>query len=151
MTHSLRAPCKCGGTSGKIETKGGQDCVYCLACGKFQYNAPRVETGRAQRTVTTVHNGIKPNQRSRVLNRASGRCEICGYKPDGTERTLHVGHLLSVKDGMAQGMTEAELNNDENLAAMCDECNLGLGDETVPARLVVGIIRARVAMVGKIY
>jgi len=134
----LRNPCvECGATVGRIATKGGQDRVFCI-CGKHQYNAPKTETGREPRTVTTVHNGISPRQRARVLMRATGRCEICGARKD-----LHVGHLLSVEAGLRIGMTEAVLNADENLAAMCDECNLGIGKEPVPLRLAVAIVMNR--------
>lgn len=56
---------------------------------------------------------------------------------------MHAGHLLSVKDAMTLGVPEVEINNDENLATLCDECNLGLGSETVPLRLVARILVAR--------
>jgi hypothetical protein len=138
----MRAPCrKCGGPTGRIEERGAQDCVFCSSCGAFQYNAPRTETGKKVRSVTTVHNGIKPNQRSRILQRATGRCELCGKRPETA--ALHVGHLLSVKDGLVRGLTELELNNDDNLCAMCDECNLGMGKQTVPLRLAVAMVMAR--------
>ena len=137
-SHPLRKPCaSCCGTSGRIQTRNGQDCVFCL-CGRFQYNAPKTETGREVRCVSATRGGIKPRQRSRILNRATGRCEICGAKGD-----LHVGHLLSVDQGTAQGVEPAELNCDENLACMCSECNLGLGNETIPLRLATAIIHAR--------
>lgn len=140
MSFQMRAPCKnCGHEFGSIEMKGGQDCVYCGICGKHQYNAPKTETGRAVRTVTTVHNGIKPGQRSRILLRANSSCELC----HSVSKPLHVGHLLSVNDGVRQGLTDAEINSDENLAAMCDECNLGLSDEPVPVRLLIAILKAR--------
>lgn len=139
-SYTMRAPCRfgCGTTTGRMETRNGQDCVFCSQCNRLQYNAPKTETGREIRTVTTIHNGIKPKQRARILDRDSGRCALCGAAGN-----LHVGHLLSVHDGVAGGMTEAELNDDENLAAMCDECNLGLSDTTVSVRLVIAIIRAR--------
>lgn len=57
---------------------------------------------------------------------------------------MHVGHLVSVKDGTARGMTDAEINDDENLAAMCDECNLGVGSETVPLRLAIAMVLIRI-------
>ena len=143
---TMRRICqKCSGTFGRIETKNGQDCVYCCQCGRHCYNAPKTETGRAARTVTTIHNGIKPNQRMRVLQRATARCEICGKAGAGVN--LHVGHLMSVKAGIVAGLTEAELNDDENLAAMCEECNSGLGDEPVTLRFVIArLLSARVAM-----
>jgi hypothetical protein len=56
---------------------------------------------------------------------------------------LHVGHLLSVEKGLAQGLTERELNHDENLAAMCEECNLSLGNEPVRLAICFALLKAR--------
>jgi hypothetical protein len=141
MSFQMRAACrKCGHGYGSIETRNGQDCVWCGNCGAFQYNAPKTETGRAPRTVTTIHNGIKAGQRARILLRASGSCELC----HAANKPLHAGHLLSVNEGMKLGLTEAEINSDENLAAMCDECNLGLSDQPIPLRLLVAILKARI-------
>jgi hypothetical protein len=111
----MRVPCKhCGSEVGEIRTTNGQDCVYCC-CGKYAgYNAPKTETGRAVRSVSTVHEAIKPKLRSRILERATGRCELCGAKGD-----LHVGHIVSVEAGMRQGMTDREINSEENLCCMC--------------------------------
>lgn len=140
---TMRLACRwCAGTEGRIETRNGQDCVFCAACDKFQYNAPKTETGRAPRTVTTVHNGIKPNQRARILLRANGCCELC----HAIDKPLHVGHLLSVNDGLKANLTEAEINDDENLSAMCDECNLGLSDRPVPLRLLMALLQARIKL-----
>lgn len=145
----MRSPCRsCGNETGRIETKNGQDCVFCtsVGCGRFQYNAPKTETGRAPRTVSTVHNGIKPNQRARIIDRASNRCEFCGAP--SSVSPLHVGHLVSVKDGFDLGLSDQEINHDENLAAMCDQCNLGLGDSTLSLRYILPrlavILKARV-------
>ena len=135
---------RCAGRIGRVVSRGAQDTVRCSTCDTFLYNAPRVETGRAVRTTKTVHNGIKNKQRARVLLRANGACELCheGGKP------IHVGHLVSVDKGLAQGLTELELNDDENLCAMCDECNLGLGKEPVPLRFAVSIVMARLRKTG---
>jgi len=138
---TMRAPCPgCGHDRGRIITKNGQDTVRCTSCDRFCYCAPKVETGREARSVSTVHNGIKPKQRARLLMRASGRCELCGGR-----ESLHVGHALSVAEGLEMGLTEAELNSDENLIAQCAECNLGLGREPIPVRVLVAILRARLA------
>jgi hypothetical protein len=40
-------------------------------------------------------------------------------------------------------MTDAEINSDENLCSMCEQCNLGLGNEVVPVRLAVAMALAR--------
>lgn len=143
----MRKPCvKCGGHEGEVRTRGAQDCVFCKNCDAFQYNAPRTETGKAIRTVTTIHNGIKPKQRARVLVRANCACELCGKRLSGTHVELHVGHFLSVKDGFEMGLPDDEINDDENLFAVCAECNLGLGSETLPVRLVMNILMARLRM-----
>lgn len=54
-----------------------------------------------------------------------------------------MGHIVSVKNGIDFGLSDAEINSTENLAAMCSQCNLGLGKETVPLRLAVSIQMAR--------
>jgi len=56
---------------------------------------------------------------------------------------MHVSHFLSVDAGQAAGLTDDEINCDENLSCMCEECNLGIGRSPVPLRLAVAIIRAR--------
>src|SRR5262245_55610713 len=91
----MRSPCRCGSDDGRIETRGGQYWVFWLGCGAVQYNAPRVETGRAERTVESVHNGIKPKQRARIIERDNGRCVNCGKS--AADCVLHVGHIVSVK------------------------------------------------------
>jgi 5-methylcytosine-specific restriction endonuclease McrA len=142
--YRMREPCRwCGELeAGLISLVNGQNVVRCGSCGKAVYNAPRTETVEAQRSVSTVHEAIKPKLRSRVLIRAGRRCELCG-KPVEATQGLHVDHLLSVDDGLAQGLTEAQLNHIENLAAFCEECNLGKGRTTLPLWLVVAIIKAR--------
>jgi 5-methylcytosine-specific restriction endonuclease McrA len=139
--HPLRKPCIiCEKTQGYIIEKGSQDTVYCANCNTFQYNAPRLETGKPVRSVKTREN-IKSALRAKVIIRANRKCELCGKSCE--KASLHAGHLLSLEDGKAQGLSEEELTVEENLAAMCDECNLGLGKKTVPLWLVLGIFKAR--------
>jgi len=56
---------------------------------------------------------------------------------------------VSLEDGKQHGLSEDELNDPENLCAMCDACNLGLGRETVPLRLAVAMVMARVRNNGR--
>ena len=136
--YTMRAPCpRCGSTRGSLKETGAQDCVYCLDCATFCYNAPRAETGKPVRHVRTRAR-IKPKQRARIIMRANTRCELCG-----ASKELHVGHLLSVDAARKEGMPEEEINSDENLAAICESCNYGLGDEPVPLRLAIAIVMAR--------
>lgn len=140
--YTMRKPCAhCTGLAGRVKETGAQDCVYCLGCNRFQYNAPRAETGKPVRSVRSSRDvDISPSLRAEILfERAGGRCEICHNI--GVE--LHVGHLLSVDAGRAQGMSDADLNSPDNLAAMCSACNLGLGNQPVSLRLMMGLIMAR--------
>jgi 5-methylcytosine-specific restriction endonuclease McrA len=140
---TMRKPCLCGCEVGTISTKNGQDCVYCQCCKKWQYNAPKTETGRAQRTVSTTHEAIKPKVRSRVIERANGRCERCGRPAHFTQTGLHVGHIVSVEAGHQYGLSDAEINSEENLIAECDECNLGHSSDALPIRMFMAILKKR--------
>lgn len=138
--YQLRNACRCcGSQAGYIDHKSGQDCVYCAGCFRFQYNAPKTETGRATRSVSTTHKAIKPSQRRRILERAHQTCEICHRR--GV--TLHVGHILSVDDGHKHSLTDDVINSDENLIAECEECNLGGSSRSMPLRLLVALLVAR--------
>ena len=136
--YVMREPCRaCAATDGVIEERGGQQSVRCIN-GHWVYNAPKTETGLAQRSITTIHNGIKPSQRARILDWALGRCELCGGM-----KNLHVSHLLAVKDGFEAGLTDQEINSDGNLAALCEECNLGLSSLSISPLLYVVLLRNR--------
>lgn len=49
MYLKMRAPCKCGHAIGKITRLCGQDLMHCEKCKRYQYNAPRSETGLPKR------------------------------------------------------------------------------------------------------
>ena len=137
--RTMRAPCpRCGCTDGTITTKGGQDTVRCAQCDRYCYNAPRRETGREPRVLRTRPQ-IRPSQRARILMRDNWACVMCHR----TDVDLDAGHLVSDHDGRLLGMSEAELQGDDNLAAMCSVCNSGWSDQTVPPRLVAAAIMAQ--------
>lgn len=134
-----RGPCRsCGCEYGHLAPVNGQNVVRCVDCGVALYNAPKTELGQKPRTITTIHNGVKASTRYRVLERANGRCDLCG-----NTGPLHVDHLLSVKLGFDLGLTEVELNSEENLAALCEECNLGKGALPISPRLYVALLKRR--------
>lgn len=137
--HKMSRPCKCGSTDGMLTTVGVQDRVDCAACGQYVYFAPKTETGREVRTTKTVHAAITGPKRYRVLARANHQCELC----NAVGKPLHVGHLLSVDEGVRQGLNDQQINSEENLAAMCDECNLGMKAEAMPLWLILAILKAR--------
>jgi 5-methylcytosine-specific restriction endonuclease McrA len=136
---ALRKPCvQCGQEIGYIQARNGQQVVYCSACDRYQYCAPKSETGLPQRSVSN-RPLIKPSQRARIIDRDNGTCAVCN-RADGV---MHIGHLLSVDDGRKVGATDEELWSDENLAVMCEECNLGFGNLTVSLRLVYRVLQIR--------
>lgn len=137
--YKMRTPCKwCDCTDGRIVPCNGQDVVRCLKCDRANYNAPKKETGKPQTHVDT-REGIKASVRAMVLVRANATCELCHRST--TE--LHVSHLLSVESGRLEGLSDEQLNSQENLAAMCAACNLGLGRMPVPLWLAMAIVMAR--------
>lgn len=140
MSHILRDPCACGNRTGRIETRNGQDCVFCAKCGSYRYCAPKNETGREVRSLRTRPD-IKPRQRARILDRDNGTCVLCHR----FGVPLDVGHLISVDAGRKLGLDDAELYDDDNLAAMCQSCNSGLSSKPVSLRFAVALLRARIA------
>jgi 5-methylcytosine-specific restriction endonuclease McrA len=119
--HQLRAPCACGSTTGVIRTVGLQDTVRC-ACGKFQYNAPRTETGRKQRTLAS-REGITPSMRARILDRHDHACIACGKRPP--EVRLELEHMISREVAAEFDLLDDLIDSEWNLAPMCAECNSG--------------------------
>jgi len=140
-SFELREPCiRCGSLEGEIKSQGNQEGAYCLRCGKWNYWAPHSETGRKPRSVKTGHSNITPGKRIRVIERAKARCELCS----ATTTPLHVGHIMSVKDGLELGLTEYQVGHEANLAAMCEECNLGLSSLSLSPIVYVSLVKIRV-------
>lgn len=135
----MRAPCPaCGWGEGYVTETNGQDVIRCCRCNRWVYNRPKAESGKPQRTVRTRPE-IKPSTKARILERDNYTCVMC----HAVDKPLHVGHLLSVDEGKRVGASEAELFADENLAAMCEECNLGQSAATISLRLMYQILQAR--------
>jgi hypothetical protein len=135
----LREECRyCGGRFGNIITVSSQDTVRCCGCQKYLYNAARTETGRPRQSLRTRPN-VSPNQRARILLADISRCVICKR----TDVPLEIGHMISVRDGRRQGLSDAELYSDENLCGMCAQCNSGLGGNSLPAQDRERILRDR--------
>jgi 5-methylcytosine-specific restriction endonuclease McrA len=139
LTLKMSAPCPdCDSTDGVIVTVSGQDPVSCAKCGRSCYYVLCTQTGNQQRSLRTRPD-IKVRDRIRILLRDNCACAVCRRR----EVPLEIGHLISVRAGQALGLSEAELFSDENLAAMCESCDSGLGSDTVPLRLLVPALRAR--------
>ena len=136
----LKEPCPdCGAVDGLVNTAGAHQKLTCGDCGRYIRFVGKAELGLVPRTVATTRAGITPGVRARILERATGKCEVCG----ATDRPIHVGHCLSVREATEQGLTDEEINHEENLMAMCEDCNLGWGKRPVPVRLLARVIMAR--------
>jgi len=127
VSYDLRAACGCGGTIGYVVEKNGQALVFCGACDRWQYNAPKKERGLAPSDVR--RDGVTPSVRYRVMERARLRCEFCGAS--AAEGVMHIGHLLSVEDCRGWGIPDRFVDNFANLAWLCDACNLGMGKRSL--------------------
>lgn len=138
----LRTACKCGSSYGRIEVKSGQNSVRCIACGVHQYNAPKAETGENPRSLTSSRDSIKPAKRASILARDNFRCVTCG-RGAGEGTILHIGHLVSVQEGLEAGLTVEEIDGEDNLAVMCETCNLGFAKRSMPFKLVVTLLKRR--------
>ncbi len=46
---------------------------------------------------------------------------------------------------MQFGLADKEINDDENLMCMCEECNLGWGSQPIPLRVAIAVLKARIA------
>ena len=42
-----------------------------------------------------------------------------------------MGHVVSVNDGLAIGLSDSVLYDEWNLCTMCEECNSGLGEQSL--------------------
>lgn len=139
---ALREPCQCSCESGIVRVRSGQNCVFCSLCGRYAgYNAPKTETGEEPRSVSTVRAGITCAVRGQVLARARRRCELCATDLDGVP-AWHVAHLLPIPVALEEGLPDDVVNSPANLAAFCEECNLGYKDIVDPVLWLV-IMRRR--------
>lgn len=130
---------RCNSDIATVTPNGPHLAATCATCGVFIYNAPRHEFGLATRPVSENRKEIRPKRRAAILARDNGRCVLCGRAAaDGV--ALTIGHLLSVDEGVALGADRDLLNDDLNLAAMCDTCQLGLGRQSVPVVVYLGLL-----------
>lgn len=121
----MRAPCpECKGTAGQIREKSGQQCVYCVGCGRHCYNAPKADLGLAVRSLSS-RPGIKPSVRFRVLSATAGHCLRCGRS--APESIINVDHLIPREAAYKAGFLDAFIDSEANLIPLCEECNLGKG------------------------
>jgi hypothetical protein len=67
---------------------------------------------------------------------------LCG-RSAADDLPLTIAHLVSVKDGQRLGADDGLLWDDLDLAAMCDTCQLGLSDQSVPAVVYLALLLLR--------
>jgi ribosomal protein S14 len=140
----VKRPCRSCGSNIAVVRPGQHLSAWCATCQAFSYHLPRAEVGLATRPVTDVRPKISAGRRARILARDNGRCVLCGRAGAG-DVPLTIAHLVSVKDGRRLGADDGLIWDDLNLAAMCDACQLGLRDRSVPpvVYLVLLLLRAQ--------
>ena len=118
----MRAAClNCGGADGHLKTSA-QDTVRCASCGRHCYNATRKETGRSVRSPISRPE-VRSSQRVRVLQCDRGACFICGC----SNVPLQIGRIVSVREGRALGLSDAELFHDDSLVVALRRMQFGPG------------------------
>jgi 5-methylcytosine-specific restriction endonuclease McrA len=137
----MRGPCqRCRWERGYVTMVNGQAVVRCEHCNHHCYNQPRTESGNPQRSVRS--GATIPSKRYDIFSRDGWRCVICG-RSKANDVILHIDHAVGVKAGLELGLTEEELNSDENLITLCEECNLGKGQKPIELRLLVAVMKRR--------
>jgi len=138
----VERPCRSCGSNIAVVRPGQHLSAWCATCQAFSYHLPRAEVGLATRPVTDVRPRISAGRRARILARDNGRCVLCGRAgADGVPLTI--AHLVSVKDGRRLGADDNLIWDDLNLAAMCDTCQLGLSDQSVPPVVYLALMLLR--------
>lgn len=132
---------KCDSELMWTETVGCNITMRCMVCSTFNGNLSKEDAGIKERTNTSVRHSIPERTKNLVRTRAGCKCELCGKL--AADSPLHISHLVSIYDGLRFGIPTSTLNSDENLAMMCEECNVDMGNETVPLRLAVTILAIR--------
>ena len=71
----------------------------------------------------------------RILERDQYTCQWCGEDLKQRGITPSVDHIVSLKDGRAEGWTDQQLHDPSNLAAACRSCNSSRRGHGPPQRL----------------
>jgi 5-methylcytosine-specific restriction endonuclease McrA len=129
----------CRGRNVTVTSTSGQDVVRCIDCDRFSHNAPRTETGRRQRSLST-REGITPSQRARILAVHSNACIYCGKRPP--EVRLELEHMIPRELAEQHGLLDDLIDSIHNLAPACPECNSGRRHAQFNANTVALMLRA---------
>ncbi len=127
--------------TGFARESGGQNVIRCAMCKRQCYNAPKAETGTPQRNVKSRPD-LKFGQRERILLKCGGRCFLCGRSPQVHGVNLHIAHLVSVAGNktLEHPLSDDVLYSDANLAAACEECNLGMGTRSIEPEILARLV-----------
>ena len=133
---SERNPCVCGSRRVHWVMSNGQRIARCDRCSTYVYSVPNHEVGEGPRKVrASSAERVDRTQRARLRDRDGLGCVLCGE----TAPPLHAGHLISVKEGRAHGLTDEQLWSDINLVVMCESCNLTLSSRSVSLQFIVAL------------
>ena len=142
---------RCKGSAATLEYVNGSPIVRCASksCvniwtgkGRYLYHAPKIDTGDKPVNSATVHASISSQKKAAVLERDGYRCVLCGMAA-GDGAILHVGHILSVSDGIRFEVETAIINHPDNLMTNCQSCNISIGSRSVAPRLFAHLLHVR--------
>lgn len=116
---------------GYINENHVQDVLRCICCDTYWKNIPKTDSGRAVRMLTNGASRQYKKSRVKVLTRDT-YCEICNTAfNDKLGKQKHCGHIVSRKDAINLGMLESCIDHEDNMAAMCSECNSSLSSTSL--------------------
>lgn len=96
---------------------------------KTRYEQLRIESASQQTPQQVERQKMSSALRFSILQRDNFTCQACGQSPrKGHAIALHVDHILPIAKG---GKTE-----NENLHALCENCNSGKRDKIIPELLL---------------
>lgn len=125
-----------------IRKAGPNNSAHCATCYGHVGSVSKAETGEPVRHVRSRVD-LKQGQRERILERDNGFCLMCGRRAqDGI--IMHVGHMFSVVDCKRDGFGPEVYNDDANLFAQCEECNLEQGGKSLADQVILRLLVARI-------
>ena len=85
-------------------------------------------------TGENAYRGSWAKTRKRILDRDGWRCAWCerDLREQGVKAT--VDHVVSLKQGRADGWSEEQLKSSENLVAACGSCNSSRAERPGPPK-----------------
>ncbi len=125
--------CLCGSLEVDCVLKANNHVAHCVECGTSRKCISKAELKLRPRKYREGNKyEVGPKQRMHILQRDRNMCVICRR----TDQRLEMGHLISLKEG-PEYLSDDQLMDDMNIAAMCPQCNSDLGARSVSFQFLV--------------